>query len=173
MNMSGKRTIRDTPCKGICSTTNVGDPVCIGCGRTRDEVTAWNRMKPDQKVSINKRLQIAEWVRQVCKDITPALDITREGFYYNIFTFKGQEANKSKLIDRLIFLQTNRELKPTHLEYTSAPYIVNRSDIYDQAVHSIVIKTTRHSASFVLNRITGNLEIIFNFTISEAKNESA
>lgn len=57
MDASGKRNMTDSPCVGICSATALGDPVCLGCGRTFDEVIQWNRLPDDEKIAINKRLQ--------------------------------------------------------------------------------------------------------------------
>jgi predicted Fe-S protein YdhL (DUF1289 family) len=57
MKINGERDNTDSPCVGICSTTNVGDDVCIGCGRTALEVIEWNTYTDEQKVAINKRLQ--------------------------------------------------------------------------------------------------------------------
>lgn len=56
MKASGERDPWDTPCKGICSTTNVGDNVCRGCGRTAEEVRVWNGLSKTEKIEINKRL---------------------------------------------------------------------------------------------------------------------
>jgi len=57
MDTSGKRNMTDSPCVGICSATALGDPVCLGCGRTFDEVIQWNQLSDDEKITINKRLQ--------------------------------------------------------------------------------------------------------------------
>ena len=56
MNVSGKRNPADSPCLGICSATALGDEVCIGCGRTFDEVRLWNTLTDEEKIAINKRL---------------------------------------------------------------------------------------------------------------------
>jgi predicted Fe-S protein YdhL (DUF1289 family) len=56
MNVSGERDLTDSPCIGICSTTNVGDDVCRGCGRTAEEVIHWNQLTDLEKIAINKRL---------------------------------------------------------------------------------------------------------------------
>lgn len=56
MKVNGERDITDSPCVGICSTTNVGDDVCIGCGRTAMEVIEWNTYTDQQKIAINERL---------------------------------------------------------------------------------------------------------------------
>lgn len=57
MKVNGEREIHTTPCIGKCSTTNLGDAVCVGCGRTAKEVIEWNGYSRAQKTSINKRLQ--------------------------------------------------------------------------------------------------------------------
>ena len=59
MDISGKKNLTDSPCVGICSTT-YGDDVCMGCGRSFDEVNNWNKMTDAEKVVINKRLQQAK-----------------------------------------------------------------------------------------------------------------
>jgi len=37
------------PCLGLCSTTNLGDLVCIGCKRKRQDVIDWNKYSDDKK----------------------------------------------------------------------------------------------------------------------------
>ncbi|WP_267256375.1 DUF1289 domain-containing protein [Coxiella endosymbiont of Ornithodoros maritimus] len=56
MNIAGKRNLTDSPCIGICSATALGDAVCIGCGRTFDEVCRWNTLSEEEKIAINHRL---------------------------------------------------------------------------------------------------------------------
>ncbi len=56
MNIGGKRNSTDSPCIGICSASNLGDAICIGCGRTFDEVRLWNTLSNEQKIAINHRL---------------------------------------------------------------------------------------------------------------------
>lgn len=56
MKINGERDMTDSPCVGICSTTNVGDDICVGCGRSAIEVIEWNTYSDKQKVAINKRL---------------------------------------------------------------------------------------------------------------------
>ena len=55
MNISGKRQPYDSPCIGVCSTTNLGDAVCVGCGRTAEEVIGWNRLTRSERIKINCR----------------------------------------------------------------------------------------------------------------------
>ncbi len=57
MDVSGKRNLTDSPCVGICSATSLGDAVCIGCGRTFDEVRLWNTFSDEKKIEVNQRLQ--------------------------------------------------------------------------------------------------------------------
>ena len=57
MKISGEKDNTDSPCVGICSTTNVGDEICVGCGRSFMEVIEWNSYSDAQKISINSRLQ--------------------------------------------------------------------------------------------------------------------
>ncbi len=56
MNVSGKKSLTDSPCVGICSATALGDEICIGCGRTFEEVRLWNTFTDEQKIAINQRL---------------------------------------------------------------------------------------------------------------------
>ena len=56
MNINGDKQLTDSPCVGICSTT-YGDAVCMGCGRTFEEVHRWNELDDDEKIKINLRLQ--------------------------------------------------------------------------------------------------------------------
>lgn len=56
MKVNGERDMTDSPCVGICSTSNVGDDVCIGCGRTAMEVIEWNTYTDLKKIEINERL---------------------------------------------------------------------------------------------------------------------
>lgn len=56
MKINGERDMTDSPCIGICSTTNVGDDVCRGCGRTAQEVIDWNSYPDHKKIEINERL---------------------------------------------------------------------------------------------------------------------
>lgn len=55
MDIFGQKDLTDSPCIGICSTS-LGDEVCIGCGRSFDEVRCWNTMTDDQKRQINLKL---------------------------------------------------------------------------------------------------------------------
>ena len=56
MDVSGKKNLTDSPCVGICSATALGDEICIGCGRSFDEVRLWNTLTDEEKVAINQRL---------------------------------------------------------------------------------------------------------------------
>lgn len=56
MNVAGQWELTDSPCIGVCSATALGDAVCIGCGRTFDEVILWNTLSDDEKRAINSRL---------------------------------------------------------------------------------------------------------------------
>ena len=49
------RTMPDTPCIAICSTTN-GDDICKGCGRTFEEVTNWVIMTDEEKAVVWQRI---------------------------------------------------------------------------------------------------------------------
>ena len=48
-------TTPDTPCIAICST-NQGDAVCKGCGRSFEEVRHWPAMSPGEKRVIWRRI---------------------------------------------------------------------------------------------------------------------
>lgn len=58
MKINGEKDFTDSPCVGICSSTSFGDEVCIGCGRTAQEVIEWNTYTDQQKIAINERLQL-------------------------------------------------------------------------------------------------------------------
>lgn len=45
----------DSPCIGVCST--LFGPVCIGCGRTVDEVSQWVGMTPEQREVVWLRIE--------------------------------------------------------------------------------------------------------------------
>jgi predicted Fe-S protein YdhL (DUF1289 family) len=46
----------DSPCIGYCSTT-FGDEVCLGCGRSAQEVIAWIFMGDEEKRTIWARIE--------------------------------------------------------------------------------------------------------------------
>ncbi len=56
MNINGEKDLSDSPCVGVCSATALGDEICIGCGRTFDEVRLWNTFTDAVKIAINQRL---------------------------------------------------------------------------------------------------------------------
>lgn len=45
-----------TPCIGICSTT-LGDFICRGCHRTREEIDRWNTMTQEERDVVWRRLE--------------------------------------------------------------------------------------------------------------------
>ena len=57
MNIRGDRLPHDTPCVGVCSTTNLGDKVCVGCGRTQEQVIMWNTYSKETKIEINELIK--------------------------------------------------------------------------------------------------------------------
>lgn len=57
MKINGEREPWDTPCRGICTASALGDDVCKGCGRTRTEVAEWIHLSREQRIKINQRLQ--------------------------------------------------------------------------------------------------------------------
>ena len=48
-----------SPCIGIC-TLDQDSQVCIGCGRSKDEITKWFQLSYDEKMLIMKRLGYAK-----------------------------------------------------------------------------------------------------------------
>jgi predicted Fe-S protein YdhL (DUF1289 family) len=56
MKINGEKDLTDSPCVGICSSTNMGDEICIGCKRTALEVVEWNTYPDTKKIEINLRL---------------------------------------------------------------------------------------------------------------------
>lgn len=42
-----------TPCRSIC---NIVEGVCIGCGRSREEIVKWNTYTDDERLVVMKRL---------------------------------------------------------------------------------------------------------------------
>lgn len=40
------------PCVGLC---RVEDDICIGCGRSRDEMKAWKGLKNKERKAVNER----------------------------------------------------------------------------------------------------------------------
>lgn len=48
---------RFSPCRGVCSATALGDPVCAGCGRTEEEVLTWNQMTEAERLVVWERIE--------------------------------------------------------------------------------------------------------------------
>lgn len=44
-----------TPCKSICKIDKL-KKVCIGCGRTVEEIQRWSRYTDDERMDVMKRL---------------------------------------------------------------------------------------------------------------------
>ena len=42
-----------TPCMSICK---IVEGICVGCGRTKDEICMWMQMDDDERLSIMRRL---------------------------------------------------------------------------------------------------------------------
>lgn len=70
MNISGERTEWDTPCVGICSTTNIGDDICAGCWRIASEVITWNTLSQDERIAINRRIRFERGIDAMCSFLT-------------------------------------------------------------------------------------------------------
>lgn len=45
---------QDSPCVAVCSTTYT--PICMGCGRTVDEVAQWATYTEEQKAKVWERI---------------------------------------------------------------------------------------------------------------------
>ena len=41
-----------SPCTNVCDLNT--DNVCVGCGRTIDEIIEWGRLTPAEKVAVNR-----------------------------------------------------------------------------------------------------------------------
>lgn len=66
--------ITESPCVQIC----IVDPasrLCVGCGRTIDEITAWAAMAPDQRRTVMAALP----ARLAALDLPPAAPRQRTG----------------------------------------------------------------------------------------------
>ena len=44
-----------TPCKSICEINRTSG-LCIGCGRTREEIAKWSTFTHEERMAIMKRL---------------------------------------------------------------------------------------------------------------------
>ena len=44
----------DSPCVKVC---RVADGVCVGCGRTLDEIARWARMDEDERAAVVARVE--------------------------------------------------------------------------------------------------------------------
>ena len=52
-----KKSLIESPCVSIC---RYEDEVCVGCGRTVDEVVNWYDMSDDEKQAVLNRLEKKE-----------------------------------------------------------------------------------------------------------------
>ncbi|WP_237480532.1 DUF1289 domain-containing protein [Lichenibacterium dinghuense] len=57
-----------SPCIGVC-TIDDGHALCLGCGRTLDEIAAWGTLSEPQR-----RALMAELPARLAADGRPALD---------------------------------------------------------------------------------------------------
>jgi len=48
------RTQVQSPCIKVC---RVADGVCVGCGRTLDEIRRWSRMDEDERAAVVARVE--------------------------------------------------------------------------------------------------------------------
>ena len=44
----------DSPCIRVC---RIADGVCVGCGRTLDEIAKWARMDEDERAAVVARIE--------------------------------------------------------------------------------------------------------------------
>jgi len=44
----------ESPCIGVCRLEAF---VCVGCGRTLDEITRWSRMTDDERAAVVARIE--------------------------------------------------------------------------------------------------------------------
>lgn len=42
-----------TPCMSVCK---IIEGICVGCGRTKDEICMWMQMDDEERISIMRRL---------------------------------------------------------------------------------------------------------------------
>ena len=47
----------DSPCVKVC---RIADGVCVGCGRTLDEIARWGRMEDDERAAVVARIEPAK-----------------------------------------------------------------------------------------------------------------
>lgn len=52
----------DSPCIGYCSTS-LGDSICAGCGRTREEVDGWILLDEAARAAVWERIDRADTIR--------------------------------------------------------------------------------------------------------------
>lgn len=124
MNISGKRQSYDSPCIGVCSTTNLGDAVCVGCGRTAEEVIGWNRLTKNDKEQIVKRILGADpsrfcpdriWIDEaVLVDGYLSKDQDRQHFY-----FTGQTTIEEYGPDTFVCDSSENNCRPSSIDPAS------------------------------------------------------
>ena len=56
-----------TPCKSICKIDSLTG-VCIGCNRTRKEISDWSKMSEEQRMTVMKRLGYGKRKKRSGKD---------------------------------------------------------------------------------------------------------
>ena len=49
-----KKSTIESPCISVC---RYDDEVCVGCGRTVEEISAWFNMSDDEKQAVLNRLE--------------------------------------------------------------------------------------------------------------------
>jgi len=56
VDINGNKAPWDSPCVNVCSTS-IGVSVCIGCGRTVEEIRVWGSLSRDERIEINERVK--------------------------------------------------------------------------------------------------------------------
>ena len=46
-----------TPCKNVCT---LEDDICIGCGRTKEEISDWTKYNREKRLMIMRRIKNAK-----------------------------------------------------------------------------------------------------------------
>ena len=63
-------TMIETPCIKVC-TLDASTGLCLGCGRTIDEVAGWSRMSPAERTRIMAELPSRLAMRRTANALTP------------------------------------------------------------------------------------------------------
>jgi len=44
-----------SPCTGYCTSSSIGDPICVGCYRNAEDIDKWNSYSEHEKVEASIR----------------------------------------------------------------------------------------------------------------------